>query len=105
MIILFGYIKFNESDFNRSIDWASHWIVLSIVFAELDNSEEAQALAVQSSGHMDSDNSGSYSVYFRPKYQFRKNFMIVKTASRILLIYNFILLNFRLMIMKQFINW
>jgi putative ATP-dependent endonuclease of OLD family len=77
------YIKFNENDFNRSIDWAGHWIVLSIVFAELDTSEEAQALAVQSSGHMDSDNSGSYSVYFRPKYQSRKElYDYSQTASK-----------------------
>lgn len=66
------YIKFTEKDFNRSINWAGHWIIVSIVFANLDTSEEAQALAVQSSAHMDSDNKGSYSVYFRPKYQFRK---------------------------------
>lgn len=40
------YIRFNESDFNRSINWAGHWIIISIVFDELDASEEAQALAV-----------------------------------------------------------
>ena len=66
------YIKFTEKDFNRSINWTGHWIIVSIVFANLDTSEEAQALAVQSSAHMDSDNKGSYSVFFRPKYQFRK---------------------------------
>jgi len=77
------YIKFNSSDFNRSIDWAGHWIVLSIVFSELDTSEEAQALAVQSSGQMDTDNKGSYSVYFRPKYQFRKElYDYSQTASK-----------------------
>lgn len=66
------YVKFTESDFNRSIDWAGHWIIITIVFDDLDVSEEAQALAMQSSGHMDVDGKGSYSVFFRPKHQIRK---------------------------------
>jgi putative ATP-dependent endonuclease of the OLD family len=67
------YINFNSSDFNRSIvNWAGHWIIISIQFDELDISEEAQALALHSSGHMDTETKGSYAVYFRPKYQFRK---------------------------------
>ncbi|HAT76569.1 MAG TPA: ATP-dependent endonuclease [Flavobacterium sp.] len=67
------YFKFYQNDFNRSLDnWAGHWIIISIAFDELDASEEAQALALQSSGHMDTATKGSYAVYFRPKYQFRK---------------------------------
>lgn len=67
------YINFYSNDFNRSLgNWAGHWIIISIVFDELDVSEEAQALAIQSSGHMDTTSTGSYAVYFRPKYQFRK---------------------------------
>lgn len=67
------YINFYSSDFNRALgNWAGHWIIISITFDELDASEEAQALAVQSSGHMDTETQGSYAVYFRPKYQFRK---------------------------------
>ncbi len=67
------HINFYSTDFNRALgNWAGHWIIISIVFDELDASEEAQALAVQSSGHMDTANKGSYAVYFRPKYQFRK---------------------------------
>lgn len=67
------YFKFNETDFNRSLeDWIGHWIIISIVFDDLDISEEAQALAVQSFGHMGTTKQGSYSVFFRPKYQFRK---------------------------------
>lgn len=67
------YINFYSSDFNRGLgDWAGHWIIITLFFDELDASEEAQALAVQSSGHMDTTSNGSYSVYFRPKYQFRK---------------------------------
>jgi len=67
------YFKFYQTDFNRVLDsWAGHWIIISITFDGLDTSEEAQALAIQSSGHMETATQGSYSVYFRPKYQFRK---------------------------------
>ncbi|WP_373056354.1 ATP-dependent endonuclease [Zunongwangia sp. H14] len=68
------YIRFHKSDFNRGLGkWAGHWMILSVTFEELDASEEAQVLAVQSSGNMDgSKKTGSYAVYFRPKYQFRK---------------------------------
>lgn len=69
------YINFYSSDFNRALgNWAGHWIIISVTFDELDSSEEAQALGVHSSGHMDTATKGSYSVYFRPKYQFRKEF-------------------------------
>ncbi len=79
------YIRFNSTDFNRSLGsgWAGHWIIISIVFDELNSSEEAQALAVQSSGHMDTNTKGSYAVYFRPKYQFRKElFDYSQTAAK-----------------------
>lgn len=67
------YVKFYSSDFTRSLgNWSGHWIIISLFFDNLDASEEAQALAVQSSGHMDASKNGSYSVYFRPKYQIRK---------------------------------
>lgn len=67
------YIRFNTTDFNRSLgEWLGHWIIISLIFDDLDISEEAQALAIQSTGHMDSSKQGSYSVFFRPKYQFRK---------------------------------
>ncbi|MBU1045439.1 MAG: AAA family ATPase [Candidatus Omnitrophica bacterium] len=67
------YVNFYSTDLNRALgNWAGHWIIISIVFDELDASEEAQSLAVQASGHMDTEKQGSYAVYFRPKYQFRK---------------------------------
>lgn len=67
------YVNFYSSDFTRSLgNWSGHWIIISLFFDNLDASEEAQALAVQSSGHMDASKNGSYSVYFRPKYQIRK---------------------------------
>lgn len=80
------YINFHSTDFNRSLGlgkWAGHWIIISICFDELDVSEEAQALAVQASGHMGAGKQGSYAVYFRPKYQFRKElFDYSKTAGK-----------------------
>ena len=78
------YINFYSTDFNRALGhWAGHWIIISIAFDELDASEEAQALAVQSSGHMDTGTQGSYAVYFRPKYQFRKElFDYSQTAGK-----------------------
>ena len=66
-------VSFHSNDFNRALgNWAGHWIIISIVFDDLDESEEAQALAHHSSGHMDLSSTGSYAVYFRPKHQFRK---------------------------------
>lgn len=65
--------KFYESDFNRSIgDWMGNWIIISIVFNDLDVGEEAQTFAIHSVGHMGVETTGSYSVYFRPKYELRK---------------------------------
>lgn len=67
------YIRFFSGDFNRALDnWSGHWIIISMFFDKLDPSEEAQALALQSTGHMEKGTTGSYSVFFRPKYVFRK---------------------------------
>ena len=67
------YIRFFSGDFNRALgNWSGHWIIISIFFDKLDPSEEAQALALQSTGHMEKGTTGSYSVFFRPKYVFRK---------------------------------
>lgn len=67
------HINFYETDFNRALgSWAGHWIIISIVFDELDVNEEAQAMAIHACGQMDTISKGSYAVYFRPKFQFRK---------------------------------
>ena len=67
------HISFYETDFNRSIvNWKGHWLIISVVFEELDANEEAQAIAIQACGQMDQESKGSYSVYFRPKYEFRR---------------------------------
>jgi len=67
------YISFYETDFNRSLGtWKGHWLIISVVFEELDAHEEAQAIAIQACGQMDQESKGSYSVYFRPKYELRR---------------------------------
>ena len=78
------HIKFHPTDFNRALgQWSGHWIIISVVFDDLDVSEEAQAFAIQSIGKMDTAFNGSYSVYFRPKYQFRKElFDYSQTAEK-----------------------
>jgi len=69
------YIRLYESDFNRSLDnWKGHWIIIQLVFDQLDYSEEAQAIAMHKAGSMDElDLSrGSYSLIFRPRENKRR---------------------------------
>ncbi|KAA0990901.1 ATP-dependent nuclease [Dyadobacter aurulentus] len=67
-------LRLSQGDFNRSLRnrWEGHWIVISIEFEDLDPSDEAQALAIQIAGRVDAEKKGSYALYFRPKYQVRK---------------------------------
>jgi len=67
-------INFYESDFNRSINWKGHWIIIRIEFAELDPSEECQAIAMHKVGSMEEydEKTGSYSLIYRPNEIIRK---------------------------------
>lgn len=67
-------INFYESDFNRSYNWKGHWIIIRIEFAELDPSEECQAIAMHKVGAMEEfdEKTGSYSLIFRPNEVVRK---------------------------------
>jgi len=66
-----GAIRLRESDFNRSIgSWKGHWIIISIDFEELDTSEGCQILR-HNVGHMNPDNRGTYTYYFRPNKALR----------------------------------
>lgn len=66
-------IKFRENDFNRALGkWEGHWIIIKANFDGLDSSEEAQCLAIQVAGKMNTNSEGSYSIYFRPNYLIRK---------------------------------
>ncbi|MCU5395962.1 ATP-dependent nuclease [Bacillus toyonensis] len=62
-----------ESDFNRDlIDWRGHWIVISLTFNELDDSEGAALLAHHLEDVVQENPVGSYHYYFRPKKGVRK---------------------------------
>ncbi len=66
-------IKFRDNDFNRALgSWEGHWIIIKADLNGLDSSEEAQCLAIQVAGKMDTQSEGSYAVYFRPNYLIRK---------------------------------
>lgn len=63
--------RLRETDFCRSLaQWRGHWIIISIVFDELDASEGCQLLK-HVSGHMNRSNTGACSLYFRPKKEIR----------------------------------
>lgn len=61
-----------ESDFCRALgDWHGHWIIVSLDFAELDPSEGCQLLKHQT-GHMNQTDTGTHTLYFRPKQEVRR---------------------------------
>ncbi|MGJ8548990.1 ATP-dependent nuclease [Winogradskyella wichelsiae] len=69
-------IRFYESDFCRALgSWYGHWIVIQIEFAELDSSEEAQAIAMHKVGSADEldKTTGTYTIYFRPRLDIRRS--------------------------------
>lgn len=59
-----------ESDFNRSISWKGHWIIISLHFDKLDASEGCQLIR-HGVGHMNADCQGTYTFFFRPKKEIR----------------------------------
>jgi predicted ATP-dependent endonuclease of OLD family len=65
-------INLREADFCRDLgQWRGHWIVISADFLALDPSEGCQLLR-HYAGHMDGTNSGTCTLYFRPKRDVRK---------------------------------
>jgi putative ATP-dependent endonuclease of OLD family len=62
-----------ESDFNRCLqDWRGHWIILSVVFANLDKGDAFQALKHKVSTHDGKTaERGTYSLLFRPNRSVR----------------------------------
>lgn len=61
-----------ETDFNRGLDrWQGHWIIISLEFEDLDESEGANLLAHKLEDATES-NSGSYHFYYRPNKKIRK---------------------------------
>ena len=65
--------SFSPTDFSRSLsDWKGHWIFVGVEFANLDEGDDAQAIALHTCGDMDVPDRGSYSLCFRPKYPVRR---------------------------------
>lgn len=69
----FNSTKLLESDFNIGMDnWRGHWIIIKLDFEDLSSSEGASMLAHKLE-HIDGfSDKGSYSFYYRPKKQIRK---------------------------------
>lgn len=68
-----GAIRLRETDFNRALGpWRGHWIIISLEFEELDDSEGCQMMK-QNIGHMDGTEIGTYTLYFRPNKAVRKS--------------------------------
>lgn len=65
-------VRLFESDFNRALPkWRGHWIIISIRFEELDNSDVCQSLLVHAVGDVEED-YGTYNLIYRPKVELRK---------------------------------
>ena len=65
-------IRLFEPDFNRTLpSWKGHWIIISIQFEELDNSDVCQSLLVHAVGDAQAS-YGTYNLIFRPKAELRK---------------------------------
>jgi len=66
-------VYLRDSEFCRDLgQWRGHWIILSADFADLDPSEGCQLLK-HNTAHMDGTNTGTFSFFFRPKAEVRKN--------------------------------
>ena len=78
--------KLNERDFNRSIgDWKGHWIIISIEFKDISDSEEIQALFSHGIGRPDVDGKkveeASYNLFFRPNKEIREKLSCLKEGD------------------------
>ncbi|CAI1185050.1 ATP-dependent nuclease [Serratia quinivorans] len=64
----------NENDFHRGLgSWKGHWIIISIEFKEVGNSETIRSLFLQNGLVIDGANKGvaTYNLIFRPKSNIR----------------------------------
>jgi putative ATP-dependent endonuclease of OLD family len=72
-LLKFSY-KFEESDFNRSLEnWKGQWIIISIEFNEISADESIQALFVHGLGNGSGStvDKATYNLFFRPKSEIR----------------------------------
>ncbi|MFS7249660.1 ATP-dependent endonuclease [Rahnella rivi] len=64
----------NEDDFHRGLgSWKGHWIIISLEFKEVNNSEIIRSLFIQNGLVINSERKGiaTYNLIFRPKYSIR----------------------------------
>jgi len=72
-----------ETDFCRAIEnWRGHWIIISAEFVDLDYSDGCQVLR-HTAGHMNETNSGTFTLYFRPKKEVRKKLFELSESDEI----------------------
>jgi len=63
--------RLRETDFCRALaTWRGHWIIIAADFEELDPSEGCQLLK-HAAGHMNGTDKGTFTFYFRPKFEVR----------------------------------
>ena len=65
-------VYLRDTDFCRELSqWRGQWIVIAVDFAELDPSEGCQLLR-HTTAHMDGSQTGTCTLFFRPKLEVRK---------------------------------
>lgn len=64
--------KLSESDFCRNLtNWQGHWIIISVDFKELKAHEGCQIMKHRA-GHMNGDDTGTLTYFYRPKLHIRQ---------------------------------
>lgn len=80
----FSASKLLETDFNRRLEhWQGNWIIVSLEFSGLgDSDSEAAAMLAHKMEHVgdDSNNIGSYHMYYRPNKRIRKKLYILSNS-------------------------
>lgn len=75
--------KLVERDFNRSLsDWKGHWIVITAFFSQLGTTE-AEKILLYGLGDGKSTSEGSYSLIFRPNFEFRSKLREINTKAEL----------------------
>ena len=65
-------LNLKDTDFCRDLDkWRGQWIVIAADFADLDSSDGCQILR-HKAAHINATNTGTYTFFFRPKQETRK---------------------------------
>jgi len=74
-------VYLRDTDFCRELSqWRGQWIVIAVDFAELDPSEGCQLLR-HTTAHMDGSQTGTCTLFFRPKLEVRKKLFELSSES------------------------